>query len=89
MRTVEVTNQFRRDTDRLRKQGRDRSRIERIVEHIAAHGQAPAHARPHKLSGEWDGSWECHIMFDWLLIYTIEPTRLILRRTGTHEDLFG
>ena len=33
---------------------------------------------------------ECHITPDWLLIYEINKTELILylTRTGTHSDLF-
>lgn len=33
---------------------------------------------------------ECHIEFDWLLIYRIEDEQLILTamETGTHADLF-
>ncbi len=48
----------------------------------------PASARPHVLKGNWLGYWECHIAPDWLLIYKVLGTDVILFRTGTHNDLF-
>ena len=34
------------------------------------------------------GVWECHIEPDWLLIYDITATEVLLIRTGSHSDLF-
>jgi len=31
---------------------------------------------------------ECHIGFDWLLIYQVDASEVRLYRTGTHSDLF-
>ena len=42
----------------------------------------------HSLSGNWAGCRECHIQGDWVLIYRIEGGFLILRRTGSHSDVF-
>jgi mRNA interferase YafQ len=42
----------------------------------------------HPLSGKLEGFRECHIKPDWLLIYRLEPQRLILVRTGSHSQLF-
>ena len=60
-----------------------------VVELLAETGQLPVAYRPHPLSGEWAGVWECHIEADWLLIYEVTPTEVLLIRTGTHKDLFG
>ncbi len=42
------------------------------------------------LKGEWDGSYECHIKNDWLLIYelTIDANALTFVRLGHHSQLF-
>ncbi len=50
----------------------------------------PAKHRDHALSGNYRGYRECHIQPDWLLIYKIEPQKLLLTliRTGSHSDLF-
>lgn len=47
--------------------------------------------RDHSLTGNYTGFRECHVLPDWLLIYTIQQDRLVLTasRTGTHSDLFG
>ena len=51
----------------------------------------PPHCKPHKLSGELDGCWDCHIKFDWVLIYRYDYKNktLTFEDTGTHSDLFG
>lgn len=44
----------------------------------------------HQLIGDKSAYRECHIRPDWLLIYRITETELILvlQRTGSHADLF-
>lgn len=44
----------------------------------------------HDLTGNYTGCRECHITPDWLLIYQVKRTELVLvlTRTGTHSDLF-
>lgn len=48
----------------------------------------PVKYRAHKLTWEYKWYWECHIEPDWLLIYEILDDEIVLRRTGTHSDLF-
>ena len=43
----------------------------------------------HPLSGKWKGCRDCHIKGDWVLIYKIKGHYLILRKTGSHSDVFG
>lgn len=42
----------------------------------------------HTLSGNYNGTQECHVLPDWLLIYERDGDDLYLVRTGTHSDLF-
>jgi mRNA interferase YafQ len=44
--------------------------------------------RDHVLVWQYKGTRECHIDPDWLLIYELAETELILIRTGSHSDLF-
>lgn len=83
------SKKFTKDLARMQMRGGDVVNAHEIIEHLRIHGQAAPSSRPHKLRGEWTGYWECHIGFDWLLVYTITPKKIILWRTGTHEDLFG
>lgn len=89
MRRVDTTSEFAHDLDILRKRGSRRDKLDAIVEHARVHGRMPGGSMPHKLNGVWTGYWECHIGFDWLLIYTIDTDQIVLWRTGTHDDLFG
>ena len=80
--------QFDRDVRRVKRRGKD---IEKLI--VAAFllekdGRLTLGFRPHKLSGEYEGCWECHLEYDWLLIYEIKDEEVILVRTGSHTDLF-
>ncbi len=48
----------------------------------------PRH-RDHPLKGDWVGYRDLHIEPDWLLLYRVTETELMLARMGTHSDLFG
>jgi mRNA interferase YafQ len=44
--------------------------------------------RDHVLVGQYKGTRECHIEPDWLLIYELAESEVVLIRTGSHSDLF-
>lgn len=50
---------------------------------------APAIATMHCM-GNWKGYREIHLEGDWLLIYRVKHSELllVLTRTGSHDDLF-
>lgn len=84
------TGRFKRDLKTARKRGYDLSLLGVVVDTLAAGEDLPKKYKDHFLSGEYTGCRECHITPDWLLIYEIDGTDLILylTRTGTHSDLF-
>ena len=88
MRSVVWTNAFKKDYKLVLKRNFAIEKIKNIITLLAADEALPFKARPHKLSGEYVGIWECHIAPDWLLLYEYTYDQLILRRTGTHADLF-
>lgn len=47
--------------------------------------------RDHDLQGDFDGFRECHIAFDWVLVYYYEDDILVLTLydTGTHAQVLG
>jgi mRNA interferase YafQ len=73
----------------MKRRGRRIHALQAITDAIISGAPLPVSARPHILRGEWAGFWECHISFDWLLIYRFAGDDLVLIRTGTHRDLFG
>ena len=88
MKSLSQTEQFSRDVKRLRKQGKDISRLQRVVKLLAHGDQLPKKYRDHALVGAWRPARDCHIEPDWLLIYTADKTSLRLERTGSHSNLF-
>lgn len=90
MYEIKVTNKFKKDLQRLKKRGYDLSLIAGVIKKLAAGEALPAKNRDHALTGNFDGCRECHITPDWILIYEIYESELILylTRTGTLSDLF-
>ena len=88
MRTIRRTSQFKRDVERMKKRGKDLSKLREILEKIISGQQLEAKCRDHVLVGQYRGTRECHIEPDWLLIYELAQSEVVLIRTGTHADLF-
>jgi mRNA interferase YafQ len=80
---------FRRDYKRLKSSGKNLSKLASVIDKLAAKQTLESQYRDHLLIGDYKGYRECHISPDWLLIYRITETELILVRTGSHSDLFG
>ena len=88
MRDVIETTRFRREVRRQKRRGYDLEKLGEVVTRLAERGTLPHTYHPHPLSGEWSGIWDCHITSDWLLLYEVTDTEVVLYRTGTHADLF-
>ena len=59
-----------------------------VVNKLLAGEPLEARYRAHRLSGDMAGYWECHIEFDWLLVWEDDGEIITLQRTGTHSDIF-
>ena len=88
MLTPAYTKQFERDTKGMKKRGKNLEKLKIIIRSIVGEETLDDIHRDHKLIGNWKGRRECHIESDWLLIYMVEPDRVVFERTGTHSDLF-
>jgi mRNA interferase YafQ len=89
MKALRLASAFSRDLKRIERRNYNRALLEAVVDALRA-GEPLARARrDHPLKGEWKGWRECHIQPDWLLIYKVTDTEVLLARTGTHADLFG
>ena len=86
-----TTAKFRKDYKRIRKRGFDISLLERVVDSLLREETLDQKYKDHALIGKYSGFRECHIQSDWLLIYAVSESELILTvtRTGTHADLFN
>lgn len=88
MKAIFQTSQFKKDFKRIKKRGKDLSKLKGIVSAIANSEALEERQRDHPLSGNWSGSRDCHIEPDWILIYRLDGEYLFLERTGSHSDLF-
>ena len=90
MLTIKYQTAFKKDYKRVVRRGYDVRLLEKVIELLAEQKPLPKEYHDHNLTGNYAGCRECHITPDWLLIYEVKETELILylTRTGTHSDLF-
>ena len=80
---------FRRDLKRLAERKIDRAPLDAVIELLRKSEPLPIARRDHPLKGDWAGWRDCHIAPDWILIYKLTETEVLLARTGSHADIFG
>ena len=89
MKPLSLTNQFKKDFKRMLKRGKDLAEFKFVITQLVEAHELAVHYRDHALVGQYKGTRECHIAPDWLLIYEVTDTEVILIRAGTHSDLFA
>ena len=90
MYDIVFTSKMKKDVKLMKKRNKNLNLLVDILDKLA-HGEVlPPKNKHHQLSGSWQGFRECHIEPDWLLIYRIDNSELILfaTSTGSHSDLF-
>lgn len=90
MYEIELTSQFKKGLKRIKKQGRDPTKLEQVIDILAQGELLPEKYHDHELTGNWARHRECHVEPDWLLIYFYRDDVLVLTlaATGSHSDLF-
>ena len=91
MYDIVYTSRMKKDIKRAKKRGKDISKLVNVLKLLQTGTPLPEIYNDHALSGELNDFRECHIEFDWILMYQIFEDTLILSATatGTHSDLFG
>jgi len=89
MLALKTTKQYRKDRNLCKKRGLDMSLLDDVILTLLERKPLAPKYRDHTLTGNFAGFRECHILPDWLLMYKVDKSRLILTasRTGTHSDL--
>lgn len=91
--TIDYTNNFKKQYKKIKKQGKDLSKLHEIIEKLANGEKLDNKYRNHKLidNNFFKSCNECHISPDWLLIYRLDDNELILLliATGSHSILFN
>ena len=90
---VDSTNKFNKSYKAIKKQGKDLTKLKYVVNELAQGKDLEPKYKNHKLMDDktYKGCYECHIAPDWLLIYKLEDSELILLlfATGSHSELFN
>ncbi|QLC26256.1 type II toxin-antitoxin system YafQ family toxin [Parasphingopyxis algicola] len=89
MRAPVRSTAFKKDVKRMAKRGKKMAKLKAVIGMLLAGEPLDPRLRDHPLKGEWAGWRDLHIEPDWLLLYRMSETELLLARTGTHSDLFG
>jgi mRNA interferase YafQ len=84
------TKPFRKQLKLMEKRRMSIYKLREIMNIIVNEKPLPPERNNHPLHGEWEGSFECHIQGDWVVIYKLnhETHTVTFQRTGTHSDLF-
>ena len=91
MYKIEFTNEMKRNVKRMRKRGKDMTKLTDVLNMLASGNPLPPKFNDHQLPGSLKDFRECHIEPDWLLLYQFHDDELILvaTATGSDSDLFG
>ena len=87
---IVITNSGKKDIKRASKHGKNIDLLFDVVDQLSEGLTLDQKYKDHKLSGKYEGKRECHIEPDFLLIYQIEKTEIVLYlvRVGSHSELF-
>lgn len=89
---VDYTSDFKKEYKKVKRQGKNLNKIKNVVEKLACGYDLEPQYKDHKLVNDkrFKDCRECHIEPDWLLVYRVNDSELILLlvKTGSHSDLF-
>ncbi len=89
---IKRTSQFKKDYKKAIKSGCKEEDFRKVLKYLVEQKTLPTKYRDHSLtdSKDYKNVRECHIAPDWLLVYRVNKTELILEliRTGSHSELF-
>jgi len=84
------TKSFKKQFRLMKKRGMNLDKLIEVMDMIINEHPLPPERNNHPLHGSWEGSFDCHIQNDWVLIYkpNHETHTVTFHRTGSHSDLF-
>ena len=87
---IRQSGQFKHSEKLSIKRGCSKNDLAKVIELLAGGGQLPAEFLKHPIQGKYKGCWECHLSFDWLLIWKQDDKHreIILLALGTRSELF-
>lgn len=88
MKEQRRSSQFKKDYKKAIKQHKDISLLEDVVNKLATGESLSPKLKDHLLTGSLREYRELHLEPDWLLIYKITASELLLARLGSHSELY-
>jgi mRNA interferase YafQ len=89
VREIVRATALKKDVKRAQKRGKDMDKLKAIILLLLDDGPLEPRHRDRPLKGDWIGYRDLHIEPDWLPLYRVNETELMLARMGSHSDLFG
>ena len=95
MRKIKESHEFKKAKRRIERSGRYvkamKERFLPALITLANDGALDYSYHDHELHGDYEGSRECHILFDLLLVYRYEDDDnvLWLEKLGSHSEILG
>jgi mRNA interferase YafQ len=83
------TSQFKRDYRKRILSAKAEAALTDVLGRLLTSAAFEPRHRDHPLQGSWSGVRDCHALPDLLLLYEIQGNLVILRRLGTHSEIFG
>lgn len=88
MRVLKFSTRFQKDVKLCRKQGKNLSKLEKVLEILKSGESIPVQYKDHPLHNNWAGYRDLHIEPDWILVYKIQNDEIILlAATGMHAHV--
>ncbi len=83
------SKRFKKDYAKSLSQGKDMGRLDVLLELLIDCKTLPEHYKDHPLKGNWSHYRECHVEFDWVLLYRLDKKNksLLLAALGSHSEI--
>lgn len=88
MLEIRAVSQFKKDLRLAQRRGNDVVLLRKVIQRLANEEALELKFRDHSLKGNYIDCRECHIQPDFLLVFRLTESELVLVRAGTHSDLF-
>ena len=75
---IRKTSRYRKSLKRMLRRGKDIGKIADVVRMLANGETLPPQFKDHALTGNLAGLRDCHVENDWVLLYYIEESVLVL-----------
>ncbi len=83
------SKRFKKDYAKSISQGKDMRKLDVLLNLLMNEKPLPVYYKDHTLKGDWAHYRECHIEFDWILLYRVDirSRSILLAALGSHSEI--